>query len=480
MPRPTISLLSKNDIELIHEKALEVLEVIGVRIESRRVVNLLKSYGLEVSEGNVVKFPRDLVESKVKDCPHEFTLYDREGKPRLLVGGDRTYFNPGSAATKILDLRQNTIRDPTLWDLRDIAILVNELENIDAQSTAVVPHEFPPETRDRVRLYPLLKYSTKPIVTGAFTVDGVHDMVKLLSIFISDLDKRPIAIFDVCPSPPLKWSEVTVENLVDCAKYGLPIEIISMPSLGATSPVTIAGALVQHHAEVLSGIVIAQLVRKGVPVVYGGSPSTFDMRYGTPNIVAPEALLVSLAYVEIAKYLNLLTHTYMALSDTILLDYQSGVETGISALVACLRGINVVSGPGMLEHESTQCLEKLVLDNEVCGLVRRFSRGFNIGIEELAIDLLRDVGPGGTFLSKKHTVKHFKKEIYHPHILLRYDMREWMRRGSPSLLERAKQEVEQLLKRGTRELPPSDLLQELNRAINGILRKFGITVRELP
>ena len=243
----------------------------------------------------------------------------------------------------------------------------------------------------------MLKLSRKPVVTGAFTIEGVHDMKRMLDVVLGDASRKPYAIFDVCPSPPLKWSRLTSQNLIDCARYGLPVEVIPMPILGATGPVTVAGSLVQHHAEALSGIVLAQLARKGTPVIYGGSPCLLDMRSGAPLISAPESLLVALAYVDLAKWLGLPCHAYMALGDSPLVDYQCGVESMVGATLAALKGVNVVSGPGMLGGENVFSLEKLVFDDDACGYALRMARGFGLGPEELAVEVIRSVGFRGAF-----------------------------------------------------------------------------------
>jgi trimethylamine--corrinoid protein Co-methyltransferase len=182
-------------------------------------------------------------------------------------------------------------------------------------------------------------------VTGTFRVEGfkpMHDMLVAIRGSEDALAEKPLAIFDACPSPPLKWSNLTAQSLIDCARTGIPSELVSMGLTGATSPVTIAGTLVQHTVENLSGVVICQLAKKGTPVIFGGSPASFDMRKGTTPMGAIETMMIDSAYAQIGKYLNLPTHAYMALSDSKINDAQAGFESGIGAVVAALSGINVV------------------------------------------------------------------------------------------------------------------------------------------
>jgi len=476
MPRPHLKLLERDEIKLIHEKATELLENLGVLIDNNAVISLFKEIGVDV-KGKLLFVPKDLVRKALSKIKREITLYDREGKPYASLKGDSSYFNPGSTATKLFDCEENSIREPVMEDLVKLAILVDSLEHISLQSTALVPSDFPVELRDRVRIYPLLKYSTKPIITGAFTIDGVHDMVNMLKIVIDDIRSKPFAVFDVCPSPPLKWSKVISQNVIDCTKMGIPIEIISMPQMGGTSPVTIAGSLIQHHAEVLSGIVIASLVEDNISVIYGGSPCLIDMRYGTSPIVTPETLLISTAYVEVAKFFNVPTHTYMALSDTLSLDYQAGFETGVSALVGLLLGINVISGPGMLEFESAFSFEKLILDNEVCGIAFRYMNGFDIDEDHLAIEVFRDVVHKSSFLKHRHTLKMFRKELFFPRVLERFPRSTWSRRGKTSLVNRAREEVLRRLKTHECQSLPQDIECELDKYFFNMCKRYSTVKR---
>ena len=326
MARPVLSLLTLEEARLVHNKALEVLSTIGVKFEDPEVARIMLSAGSVEHNGRVL-IPEELVKEALKATPKRIELYNRDGERVATLGETALIFNPGSAAIKILDYGSKIPRSPLMNDLKKLVVVVENLTHIQAQSTALVPEDIPLEIRDAVRLYPILKYSKKPIITGAFTVENLPIMLKMLKVIREDAWKRPFTIFDVCPSPPLSWSTVTSRNLMDLARAHVPAEIISMPGLGSTAPVTVAGALIQHHAEVLSGIVLAQLVSKGAPVIYGGSPLLAQPRYGTPLIVAPEALLVSLGYRDMARLLDLPVHTYMGLSDAKLVDYQAGAES---------------------------------------------------------------------------------------------------------------------------------------------------------
>jgi trimethylamine--corrinoid protein Co-methyltransferase len=324
----------------------------------------------------------------------------------------------------------------------------------------------------------VLKNSTKPIITGAFSIDGLYDMKRMLEIVAGgekELAKKPMAVFDVCPSSPLKWSEIDAQNLIDCAKFRLPAEIIPALQLGATAPATIAGSLVQHNAEFLSGLVMVQLTNPGSPVIYGGSPTVFDQKYATACLGAVEAMLLGCSYIQIAKYYKLPTHMYIGLSDAKVIDAQCGFETGIGLVLGALAGINVISGPGMLNFENCQSLEKLVIDNEICGMALRLAKGVKVEDETLAIDLIRKVGPGGVYLAERHTLEWIRKEQFIPsEIVDRKEWKAWMDAGKKDIVKRAHEIVERILKEHKPEPLPQDIQKELDSFMEDIMKKHRI------
>ncbi len=463
--RPTLSLLEEDNITEIYGVALRILESTGVEIDNSEVLELLHQNGVTVDfDRKIAKFPQDLVKKCVKSVPSEIRLYSRDGKHDLLLKDNNVHFDPGSAAINILE--DGTIRKPVSDDLEKFVRLADYLEYIHAQSTALVVTDVPNRFVDRYRLYIVLKNSPKPVITGAFTTDGVHEMKKLLEIVLEkgDVAKKPMAIFDICPTPPLEWSNITSQNLIDCARYGIPVELVSMPLAGATGPATLAGSILQHTAETLSGIVIAQLANRGTPCIYGGSPAIFDMRQGTTPMGAIETMMIDCAYAQIGKFLGLPTHAYLSLSDSKTIDSQSGLESALGIVLGALTGINVISGPGMLDFESCQSLEKLLIDNEICGMAMRLIQGISVSEESLAEGLISDLGPGGHFLNSRHTLKWFRKEQFMPSILIdRLTTSLWQEKGSKTTYQRAKEEVKRILSKHEPEALPPDLERELDR-----------------
>jgi trimethylamine--corrinoid protein Co-methyltransferase len=276
-----------------------------------------------------------------------------------------------------------------------------------------------------------------------------------------NLAEKPLAIFDACPSPPLKWSNLTAQSLIDSARAGIPSELISMGMTGATSPITITGTLVQHVAENLSGLVICQLAKKGAPVIFGGCPVSFDMRKGTTPIGAIETMMIDSAHVQIGKHLNLPTHAYTGMSDAKINDAQGGFETGIGAIMAALSGVNVISGAGILDFVRCQSLEKLVVDNEICGMAYRLIDGIAQRDEPIALNLFKDFSSETQFLSMPHTRKWYREEHTFPKLIDRDPYDTWVSKGRKSITDRAKEEVKDLLQKNPPPLPDKETQKAL-------------------
>jgi trimethylamine--corrinoid protein Co-methyltransferase len=246
-----------------------------------------------------------------------------------------------------------------------------------------------------------------------------------------ELAEKPLAVFDVGPSPPLLWSDLTCQNLIDCARRMIPAELVSMPLAGATAPVTLAGAIVQHTAESLSGVVIGQLARRGSPIVWGGSPSIFDMRQGTTPMGDVGTWMIDCGYAEIGKRLGLPTHAYLGMTDAKVIDAQAGLESAGGVILAALAGVNMVSGAGMLDFESCQSMEKLVLDAEIIGMAKRLLGGIVARDDPIALTLMRQLGHRADYLGQEHTLRWFQEEFYIPsEVIDRSSLDGWKTNGS--------------------------------------------------
>jgi trimethylamine--corrinoid protein Co-methyltransferase len=408
--------MEKETIASIVDEAAEVLERTGVLIESDKALEALAGRGVRTEDARAY-FSRDQIEKALETAPDRVTVYGRDRSAPVEIGGGSLHFNPGSSAIRLLDLEKGRARTPVTSDLADFAVLTDRLDGCSMQSTALVPGDVPESIAGVYRLYISLIFSGKPVVTGTFTAEGLSLMLRMLEAAAGgreELRRYPLAIFDACPTAPLVWSALTVDALTGCAERSVPVQIVPMPLSGATSPATIYGTVVQHCAENLSGVVITQLVSPGAPVVYGGSPAYFDMRKGTTPVAGVEAAMINGAGAELARRLGLPSHAYMALSDSKRIDYQAGMETSSGAVIAALSGLNNVSGPGMLNFQTTQSMEKLVLDNEICLAALRLRRGLSRRAEEDTAELIAEGAGRGSFLSLPHTRENFRGEAFFP------------------------------------------------------------------
>ncbi|MCP4251385.1 MAG: hypothetical protein GY778_30485, partial [bacterium] len=323
---------------------------------------------------------------------------------------------------------------------------------------------------DSYRLYLSLLYGEKPVVTGAFTI-AAFEMIRDLQLAVRGdkeaLAAKPLTVLSCCPTAPLKWSDVTSQNVVDCARWGIPVEFISMPLAGFVAPVTLAGSLVQHTAETLSGVVISQLTRPGAPMLYGGSPAIFDVRYETTPMGAVETMMLDCAYNEIGKHLGLPTQAYIALSDAKQLDAQAGLESSMGATLASLAGINNISGPGMLDFESCFSLEKLVLDNEICGMTLRMLRGIEPKDDFPALPRFQELLRDQHLLISKHTRQHLRSEHLFPGpVIDRANRSRWLEEGGQTLRERAARQVDGHLS----EYEPSRLADDVKNELTKLMQ----------
>jgi trimethylamine---corrinoid protein Co-methyltransferase len=477
--RPIVKFLSDELVESIMAEAQTVLCKLGVEIHNDGVLTMLADHGAKVDrEQHRVIFSDEIIDAALESASGPFKLYDVLGRQTHDFSGDNVYFTPGSAAINILDHGADRVRRPTTADYVRYTKLVSRLDHIASQSTALVPADVHQNISDSFRLYLSLLYGEKPVVTGAFTIEAfniMRDLQLAVRGTREALKAKPLTIFSCCPTAPLKWSDVTSQNVVDCAKYSIPVEFISMPLSGFVAPVTLVGSLVQHTAETLSGLVISQLANPGAPVLYGGSPAIFDVRYETTPMGAVETMMLDCAYNEIGKHMGLPTQAYIGLSDAKLLDAQAGLETGMGATLAALAGINNISGPGMLDFESCLSLEKLVLDNEICGMTLRMLQGIEPKDDFPSLPRFEELLKDRHLLISKHTRRHLKTEHYFTGpVIDRANRSRWREEGGLTLGDRAHRDAEKLVADCRPSPLPDDIKRELTRLMEKEAARYGM------
>jgi len=476
--RPKIRFLSDDLILKIISEAKEILCTLGMEIHNEGILSLLSDSGAKTDmDKSHVVFTENIINKALETVPDSFKLYDVNGKQTNDFSGYNIHFTPGSAALNILDPDSKQIRTPITKDYIDYVKIINQLDNIASQSTALIPADVHEKISDSYRLFLSLLYSEKPVVTGAFTIESFEVMKNFLVAVRGseeELRTKPLSVFSCCPTSPLKWSDVTSQNVIDCARYSIPVEFISMPLSGFVAPVTLTGSLIQHTVETLSGLVISQLSNPGTPVLYGGSPAIFDVRYETTPMGAIETMMIDCAYNEIGKYLKIPTQAYISLSDAKLLDAQSGIETAMGATLAALSGINNISGPGMIDFESCISIEKLVIDNEICGMLFRMLEGIEPKEDFPALPLFEELLNDEHLLISKHTRKYLRGEHYFPGpVINRANRSRWQDEGSSTLEDRAQQEVKKFLENYIPSSLSQDIKNELIKLMEKEAAKFG-------
>jgi len=476
--RPTVTFLEDALVQRIISEAIDLLCTLGVDLHNEEVLALLGDHGARVDLASQhVVFTKDNVEAALASVPSGFKLFDVSGNQTNDLSGMNVHFTPGSAALFILDNASGEIRRPMTADYVDYVKVVSQLPNLASQSTAMIPADVPEKISDSYRLFLSLLYGEKPVVTGTFTAESFAVMKDfLVTVRGSEeaLRSKPLSVFSCCPTSPLSWSDVTSQNVVDCARFGVPVELIAMPLAGFMAPVTLVGTLVAHTAETLSGVIISQLAVPGSPVLYGGAPASFDIRYETTPFGAIETMMIDCAYSQIGKHLGMPTQAYTSLSEAKLLDAQSGLETGMGAILAALAGINNISGPGVLDIITCLSIEKLVLDNEVCGMVQRLVQGVEAKDDFPARPHFEELLREKHLLISDHTRQYLREEHFFPGPTIdRANRSRWQAEGSRTLGDRAHAEVERLLGAYEPSTIPEDTKQRLIELMEAEARRFA-------
>lgn len=468
--RPTLSVLSNELICKVLDEAKRIMAETGMEIRGATLRQHLLDHGLKTDKtGKRILFPAQTVDAAIASTPKTFTLFDRDGEPHAEIGGNNVHFVPGSSGLKILDHRSGETRLANSTDFIEYARLCDGLEHIAYLATAFSTNDdIESQVSDAWRLYMSLITSKKPVVSGAFSEHGVPRMVEMMQLFRSDradLVAKPFSIFTITATGNFRYGEDSCQNLLDCIDAGIPVEIVPVTLMGLIAPVTLIGALVFHCVDVLTGLTMAQIMKPGTPILFGGAPATFHMKAASSPMAAIEAQRLNVAYVQVAKSLGLPTQAYMALSDGKFLDAQAGGETFSSALLAAIAGVNSVSGVGMLDFVLTFSLPKLVFDNEVCGQALHFVRDI-APLDDLPIsDLVEQLMQEDHLITAPHTLEHWPQELYQTDPVIDRSNREtWEENGSVQLYDRACEQVNSRL--------ASYQPIETNKAIDDAMRKL--------
>jgi trimethylamine--corrinoid protein Co-methyltransferase len=411
--------LTDQKVEIIHQKALDILEQVGVGYEDNfEALEMLKQSGCKIdSKVRKIFMPRDLVTKMVNKAPGEFTLYSRDGKNDLFIGKDRVYAGTGGTTVSILDLETGKMRGTLLKDQYNITKLVNTLDNIHFYQSAVVPLDIPGERYDPNILFAAMMGTTKHIMFGCNFRSGLRESFKIASMVVGGdetLRAKPVFSIAACVIiSPLKFCSQSVANVQQAAKLGIPTTITSAPMSGSTAPMTMAGTLLQTHAEELAGITLHQLTVPGAPVLYGALPAKADMKTMGYRGGAIECGMMQAAQHQLSQRIDIPNYASSGLSDSKIPDAQAGWEKAFTTLLAVMGGNNYIHhAAGMLESMNAVAFEQYIIDDEIIGASCNLLKGICVDEEHLGFDAIAEVGPGGHYLMSPHTLKHMRSEYF--------------------------------------------------------------------
>lgn len=443
--------LTEAQVAQIYEAALTVLERTGIEVLPSPCREVWRAAGAQIDETrNRVFIARDLIERGLSTAARSVRLCGQSPEFDMQLEGTRVYLGTGGAAVKVLDF-DGTVRESTLRDIFDIGRMVSALDNIHFYLRPVVARDIPVEALDLNTYYAALASTRKHVMGNCFTTGTVRQVVKLAEMIAGGADalrERPFVSWVNCWTvSPLRYAPETVAVLDEIVAQGMPVAISSAPQAGATSPVTLAGTLVQLTAEQLSGITYINLMRPGHPTLLGYVPSVADLRTGSFTGGSPEFSLMNAAAAQIAHHIGLPVYNSAGLSDSKVPDVQAGYEKGMSTTTAALAGANYIHhSAGLLESMLTVAYEQYVIDDDVNGSVMRMVRGIEVDDETLSLDVIHEVCNGeGHFLGHSQTLSRMNTEYYYPHTGDRLTRDNWERAGAGDMRERARHKARELL-----------------------------------
>jgi trimethylamine--corrinoid protein Co-methyltransferase len=445
---PQFRVLSDDQIEEVFHAALDVLERTGSRIHSAEALELLGGARCHISDGDLVRIPSWLVKESLNTAPSRIVIAGRDRSKRLQLEKNKFYFGTGSDCPSMVDPYTDQVRKYAFDDVVNAARISDALPNIDFHMSLGLTSGVFAQTYDRPQLLAMLKGTSKPLVITAVDREGLADQYAMACEVLGgpeEFARTPLFVVYIEPSSPLTNSVEAVEKILYAAETGIPAIYTPCIMAGGTGPVTLAGTMVQALAEYLTGVVMAQLKRKGAGVIMGGVNSPMDMTTSILSYGAPELALVSAAMTDVSKWLGVPMFSTAGCSDSKVLDQQAAIEATLSITVSALSGANLIHDVGYLESGLLGSFDMLVMSDEVIGMAKRILAGVTVTPEALATDVIEQVGPGGHYLTQEHTRSHFKTETWFPTLIDRQMRRTWEASGSQTMAERVRAKVKDIL-----------------------------------
>lgn len=471
--------LSEEELRRIHTATLEILEESGIQFTLPEAQAVFRQAGLRVDREGVVRFPGWVMEEAVAKTPSRFTREAlHPSYPSVRYGTGELSFTSSSTPLYVLDHGSTRLRPATVRDTADFARLADALPSFGCANGGVWSRELPPPVFHALYFELMVKNTAKPIPAGdVLNATVARDLIRLAEIVSGgreELARKKSFSFTSCPAGKGRWGN-NVLAFIEGAKAGLVLKITPMPFAGSTHPVTLAGLLAQTNAEILSCVVLIQLLAPGAPILYTPYPGIMDMGTATHCCGTPETALAGAAFAQLARWYGIPSNITVGTPDAKLPDAQAAYEKMMTALPPALAGADEIGlFGGMLGMADSVSFEQLAIDDELAGNIRRIARGFEVSGETLAMSAIREVPIGGNFLEHEHTLRHFREEHYRATLADRASREGWERSGATTILERAAERVRKLL---AEHRPPGlspETERELEKEIRAICAREGV------
>jgi len=465
---------SDDDLETVHYASLELFEDVGIKIESKLAADVYDGSGCKVEKIGrhwIVKVPGYIVEDCIRSTPKHVVLKGKSAEYDYSVDPRSVSFTTFGELIKIIDPETRKIRQTTQKDLANIARLCDSIDEIKIIHRPVASLDKPLGTHPVYNAQALFANSSKHINIGPINTLNLQTIAKIAAAHLGGMDKfaeRPIFTTIICPSSPLHLEKNAADMIVASAKIpGGGIVSHPVPLAGATNPMTLAGTMVNQNVEALNALVLAQLTRKGTRVMFGTVGTIMDMRTGTTPFGAPELGMLSVAAAKMARYYGLPSIIPGSHSDSKVLDAQVGYEAAITGLLGALAGANFVYGLGAFEDALAFDYAKLMMDVEMVKMVLRIIGGIKMDEDHMAVDVTRQVGPGGGFIAEEHTYKHMRN-CFQPSLFDRNVRNTWEDLEVKDLNERAYLAAKKRIETHV----PAPVAEETEKEVSEIIEEY--------
>ena len=475
--REALKLLSKDQVYQIHTASMEILERVGVRLPDLDLLKTLEEAGAVVDyKSCIAKLPQQLIMEFVREIPHQWTIYARNPENDMKVGYGEMRTLSSGGHINLIDPITKTRRTGTTRDLEKGIKIGDALKNITIVGPLILPaHDIPIEALDVYTCAQLIKGSSKVVFTWIYNEKTGNYVLKIFEILAGGeeaLRKKPMLWYFCEPTSPLTFAKNALGVLKLFARYGLPVTFGPMVMASATGPATLAGTLAVENAEIVAGAVIAQILNPGVPVEYGGIPHVFDQKSGSISFGAPEQGVMAAAITQVGRFYGFPVHVNTGLTDSKVPDAQSAFEKGMTLLMGGLAGAELYGHLGILGADQGVSFEQLVIDDEIISYLKRMLADFRTEPEDLAVDVIERVGPGGSFLTQRHTLQRLRSEFWYPTLCDRSDWHKWCEKGAKDMLVRAHQKVEEILKSHQPEPLDNDLEKAIDKQVQSAFKEL--------